>query len=105
MAADGDCHHLCKLMAPVRHRWSINDVIGGIRNTVMPSVCSPIFAADRILVEGYCTRPMCKGSCRSRKHLTGRCQSTPENILDNNGHESSLCLHLCHLNCDDDICR
>ncbi|XP_069699556.1 uncharacterized protein [Periplaneta americana] len=75
MAADGDCHHLCKLMAPVRHRWSINDVIGGIRNTVMPSVCSPIFAADRILVEGYCTRPMCKGSCRSRKHLTGRCQS------------------------------
>ncbi|KAJ4431758.1 hypothetical protein ANN_20363 [Periplaneta americana] len=41
MAADGDCHHLCKLMAPVRHRWSINDVIGGIRNTVMPSDCSP----------------------------------------------------------------
>ncbi|KAJ4447236.1 hypothetical protein ANN_09240, partial [Periplaneta americana] len=37
MAADGDCYHLCKLMAPVRHRWSINDVIGGIRNTVMPS--------------------------------------------------------------------
>ncbi|KAJ4432364.1 hypothetical protein ANN_20983 [Periplaneta americana] len=34
MAADGDCHHLCKLMAQVRHRWSINDVIGGIRNTV-----------------------------------------------------------------------
>ncbi|KAJ4442191.1 hypothetical protein ANN_12057 [Periplaneta americana] len=33
MAADGDCHHLCKLMAPVRHRWCINDVIGGIRNT------------------------------------------------------------------------
>ncbi|KAJ4451613.1 hypothetical protein ANN_03082 [Periplaneta americana] len=28
-------------MAPVRHRWSINDVIGGIRNTVMPSDCSP----------------------------------------------------------------
>ncbi|KAJ4434499.1 hypothetical protein ANN_23061 [Periplaneta americana] len=42
MAADGDCHHLCKLMAPVRHRWSINDVIGGIRNTVMPSDCSPV---------------------------------------------------------------
>ncbi|KAJ4438917.1 hypothetical protein ANN_14871 [Periplaneta americana] len=41
MAADGDCHHLCKLMAPVRHRWSINDVIGGIRNTVIPSDCSP----------------------------------------------------------------
>ncbi|KAJ4448049.1 hypothetical protein ANN_10061 [Periplaneta americana] len=41
MAADGDCHHLCKLMAPVRHRWSINDVIGGIRNTVMPSDGSP----------------------------------------------------------------
>ncbi|KAJ4435899.1 hypothetical protein ANN_18519 [Periplaneta americana] len=41
MAADADCHHLCKLMAPVRHRWSINDVIGGIRNTVMPSDCSP----------------------------------------------------------------
>ncbi|KAJ4434019.1 hypothetical protein ANN_16338 [Periplaneta americana] len=40
MAADGDCHHLCKLMAPVRHRWSINDVIGGIRNTVMSSDCS-----------------------------------------------------------------
>ncbi|KAJ4444325.1 hypothetical protein ANN_06117 [Periplaneta americana] len=36
MAADGDCHHLCKLMAPVRHRWSINDVIGGIRNTPYP---------------------------------------------------------------------
>ncbi|KAJ4427787.1 hypothetical protein ANN_25440 [Periplaneta americana] len=42
MAADGAFHHLCKLMAPVRHRWSINDVIGGIRNTVMPSDCSPI---------------------------------------------------------------
>ncbi|KAJ4431311.1 hypothetical protein ANN_19908 [Periplaneta americana] len=28
-------------MAPVRHRWSINDVIGGIRNTVMPSDYSP----------------------------------------------------------------
>ncbi|KAJ4448436.1 hypothetical protein ANN_10452 [Periplaneta americana] len=42
MAADGDCHHLCKLMAPVRHRWSINDVIGGIRYTVMPSDCSPM---------------------------------------------------------------
>ncbi|KAJ4446730.1 hypothetical protein ANN_13427 [Periplaneta americana] len=42
MAADGDCHHLCKLMAPVRQRWSINDVIGGIRNTVMPSDCSPV---------------------------------------------------------------
>ncbi|KAJ4445851.1 hypothetical protein ANN_12536 [Periplaneta americana] len=42
MAADGDCHHLCKLMAPVRHRWSINDVIGGIRNTVMPSDCSAV---------------------------------------------------------------
>ncbi|KAJ4448321.1 hypothetical protein ANN_10336 [Periplaneta americana] len=41
MAADGDCHHLCKLMALVRHRWSINDVIGGIRNTVMPSDCLP----------------------------------------------------------------
>ncbi|KAJ4428852.1 hypothetical protein ANN_25845 [Periplaneta americana] len=41
VAADGDCHHLCKLMAPVRHRWSINDFIGGIRNTVMPSDCSP----------------------------------------------------------------
>ncbi|KAJ4432038.1 hypothetical protein ANN_20652 [Periplaneta americana] len=40
MAADGDYHRLCKLMAPVRHRWSINDVIGGIRNTVMPSDCS-----------------------------------------------------------------
>ncbi|KAJ4425378.1 hypothetical protein ANN_27993 [Periplaneta americana] len=38
MTADGACHHLCKLMAPVRHRWSINDVIGGIRNTVMPSI-------------------------------------------------------------------
>ncbi|KAJ4433200.1 hypothetical protein ANN_15457 [Periplaneta americana] len=41
MAADGDFHHLCKLMAPVRHRWSINDVIGGIRNTLMPSDCTP----------------------------------------------------------------
>ncbi|KAJ4438947.1 hypothetical protein ANN_14901 [Periplaneta americana] len=42
MATDGDCHHLCKLMAPVRHRWSINDVIGGIRNTAMPSDCSSL---------------------------------------------------------------
>ncbi|KAJ4450351.1 hypothetical protein ANN_01772 [Periplaneta americana] len=41
MATDGDCHYLWKLMAPVQHRWSINDVIGGIRNTVMPSDCSP----------------------------------------------------------------
>ncbi|KAJ4429865.1 hypothetical protein ANN_22069 [Periplaneta americana] len=47
MAADGDCHHLCKLMAPVRHRWSINDVIGGIRNTVMPSDCSPHYLQIR----------------------------------------------------------
>ncbi|KAJ4431957.1 hypothetical protein ANN_20566 [Periplaneta americana] len=42
MAADGDCHHLCKLMAPVRHRWSISDVIVEIRNTVMPSDCSAL---------------------------------------------------------------
>ncbi|KAJ4446967.1 hypothetical protein ANN_13669, partial [Periplaneta americana] len=42
MAADGDCHHLCKLMAPVRHRWSISDSIGEIRNTVMPSDCSAL---------------------------------------------------------------
>ncbi|KAJ4431517.1 hypothetical protein ANN_20115 [Periplaneta americana] len=35
-AADGDCHHLCKLMAPVRHRWSISHAIGEIRNSVMP---------------------------------------------------------------------
>ncbi|KAJ4448472.1 hypothetical protein ANN_10488 [Periplaneta americana] len=33
MADDGDCHHLCKLMAPVRHRWSISHAIGEIRNT------------------------------------------------------------------------
>ncbi|KAJ4449202.1 hypothetical protein ANN_00599 [Periplaneta americana] len=33
MAADGDCHNLCKLMEPVRHRWSISDVIVEIRNT------------------------------------------------------------------------
>ncbi|KAJ4426357.1 hypothetical protein ANN_27171 [Periplaneta americana] len=33
MAADGDCHHLCKLMALVRHRWSISVAIGEIRNT------------------------------------------------------------------------
>ncbi|KAJ4438258.1 hypothetical protein ANN_14197 [Periplaneta americana] len=39
MAADGDCHHLCMLMAPVRHRWSISDSIGEIRNIVMPSDC------------------------------------------------------------------
>ncbi|KAJ4442819.1 hypothetical protein ANN_04412 [Periplaneta americana] len=42
MAADGDCHHLCKLMEPVRHRWSISDVIVEIRNTVMPSDCSAL---------------------------------------------------------------
>ncbi|KAJ4445273.1 hypothetical protein ANN_07074 [Periplaneta americana] len=42
MVADGDCHHLCKLMAPVRHRWSISGSIGEIRNTVIPSDCSPL---------------------------------------------------------------
>ncbi|KAJ4443918.1 hypothetical protein ANN_05705 [Periplaneta americana] len=42
MTADGDCHHLCKLMAPVRHRWSISDVIVEIRNIVMPSDCSAL---------------------------------------------------------------
>ncbi|KAJ4438630.1 hypothetical protein ANN_14577, partial [Periplaneta americana] len=42
MAADGDWHHLCKLMEPVRHRWSISDVIVEIRNTVMPSDCSAL---------------------------------------------------------------
>ncbi|KAJ4428699.1 hypothetical protein ANN_25692 [Periplaneta americana] len=42
MMADGDCHHFCKVMEPVRHRWSIHDVIGGIRNTVMPSDCSAL---------------------------------------------------------------
>ncbi|KAJ4441548.1 hypothetical protein ANN_11404 [Periplaneta americana] len=47
MAADGDCHHLCKLMPPVRHRCS--DVIGGIRNTVMPSDCSPVVAVKETL--------------------------------------------------------
>ncbi|KAJ4444691.1 hypothetical protein ANN_06488 [Periplaneta americana] len=53
MAADGDYHHLCKLMAPVRHRWSINDVIGGIRNTVMPSDCSPVRFGIRSLLPPY----------------------------------------------------
>ncbi|KAJ4435089.1 hypothetical protein ANN_23664 [Periplaneta americana] len=42
MAADGDCHHLCKLMKSVRHRWNISDAIGEIRNTVMPSDCSAL---------------------------------------------------------------
>ncbi|KAJ4435238.1 hypothetical protein ANN_23816 [Periplaneta americana] len=42
MAADGDCHHLCKLMEPVRHLWSISDIIVEIRNTVMPSDCSAL---------------------------------------------------------------
>ncbi|KAJ4429787.1 hypothetical protein ANN_21991 [Periplaneta americana] len=42
MAVDGDCHHLCKLMAPLRHRWSISVAIGEIRNTVMPSDCSAL---------------------------------------------------------------
>ncbi|KAJ4447607.1 hypothetical protein ANN_09614 [Periplaneta americana] len=41
-AADGECHHLCKLMEPVRQRWSISDVIVEIRNTVMPSDCSAL---------------------------------------------------------------
>ncbi|KAJ4428387.1 hypothetical protein ANN_24407 [Periplaneta americana] len=55
MAVDGDCHHLCKLMTPVRHRWSINDVIGGIRNTVMSSDCSPVRFGIRS-VDALCTR-------------------------------------------------
>ncbi|KAJ4436941.1 hypothetical protein ANN_17073 [Periplaneta americana] len=41
-AADGDCHHLCKLMAPVQHQWSTRDVIVEIRNTVIPSDCSAL---------------------------------------------------------------
>ncbi|KAJ4439772.1 hypothetical protein ANN_07900 [Periplaneta americana] len=61
IAADGDCHHLCKLMARVRHRWSINDVIGGIRNTVMPSDCSPVRFGIRSLTSPVkhmeCTEP------------------------------------------------
>ncbi|KAJ4429715.1 hypothetical protein ANN_21919 [Periplaneta americana] len=61
MAADGDCHHLCKLMAPVRHRWSINDVIGGIRNTVMPSDCSP----DRDRWRAYVRAAMNSGFLKS----------------------------------------
>ncbi|KAJ4430007.1 hypothetical protein ANN_22215 [Periplaneta americana] len=40
MAADGDCHHLCKLMAPVRHRWGISHTIGEIRNTILET--SPV---------------------------------------------------------------
>ncbi|KAJ4436976.1 hypothetical protein ANN_17108 [Periplaneta americana] len=56
MAADGDCHHLCKLMAPVRHRWSINDVIGGIRNTVMPSDCSPNYLSANFDYSTRCRR-------------------------------------------------
>ncbi|KAJ4449112.1 hypothetical protein ANN_00507 [Periplaneta americana] len=51
MTADGVCHHLSKLMAPVRHQWSINDVIGGIRNTVMPSDCSPVRFGIRSYVQ------------------------------------------------------
>ncbi|KAJ4446196.1 hypothetical protein ANN_12890 [Periplaneta americana] len=42
MAADGDCHHLCKLMAPVRHRWSISVAIGESQNTVMTSDSSAL---------------------------------------------------------------
>ncbi|KAJ4436581.1 hypothetical protein ANN_16614 [Periplaneta americana] len=51
MAADGDCHHLCKLMAPVRHRWSINDVIGGIRNTVLQEDFVPNLQGMRVNME------------------------------------------------------
>ncbi|KAJ4452258.1 hypothetical protein ANN_03776 [Periplaneta americana] len=51
MAADGDCHHLCKLMAPVRHRWSINDVIGGIRNTSLMLAGSEFQSLGRAIVK------------------------------------------------------
>ncbi|KAJ4444683.1 hypothetical protein ANN_06480 [Periplaneta americana] len=53
MAADGDYHHLCKLMTPVRHGWSISDSIGGIRNTVMPSDCSALRFGIRSLRSRY----------------------------------------------------
>ncbi|KAJ4435171.1 hypothetical protein ANN_23747 [Periplaneta americana] len=37
-------------MAPVRHRWSISDVIVEIRNTVMPSDCSALRFGIRSVV-------------------------------------------------------
>ncbi|KAJ4427688.1 hypothetical protein ANN_25337 [Periplaneta americana] len=64
MAADGDCHHLCKLMAPVRHRWSINDVNGGIRNTVMPSNCSPTLQRE---INKFPNCPECRQHTGHRK--------------------------------------
>ncbi|KAJ4438340.1 hypothetical protein ANN_14282 [Periplaneta americana] len=66
MAADGACHHLCKLMAPVRHRWSINDVIGGIRNTVIPSDCSPLigYITTEYVVTGNIQRPVKKNNSK-----------------------------------------
>ncbi|KAJ4433248.1 hypothetical protein ANN_15507 [Periplaneta americana] len=42
-----------RLMAPVRHRWSINDVIGGIRNTVVPSDCSP---KKNLKIDAHCNK-------------------------------------------------
>ncbi|KAJ4429546.1 hypothetical protein ANN_21715 [Periplaneta americana] len=64
MAADGECHHLCKLMAPVRHRWSINDVIGGIRNTVMPSDCSPVRFGIRSMAFAQSPKKAMRQCCR-----------------------------------------
>ncbi|KAJ4448101.1 hypothetical protein ANN_10113 [Periplaneta americana] len=67
MAADGDCHHLCKLMAPVRHRWSINDVIGGIRNTTVDNLRQRSSAQSTLglasLTRGEDTALWCNRSC------------------------------------------
>ncbi|KAJ4445194.1 hypothetical protein ANN_06995 [Periplaneta americana] len=48
MADDGYCHHLCKLMEPVRYQWSISDIIVEIRNTAYYGVTGVAQSAEEL---------------------------------------------------------
>ncbi|KAJ4443100.1 hypothetical protein ANN_04750 [Periplaneta americana] len=120
MTADGACHHFCKLMAPVRHRWSINDVIGGIRNTVTDvALAAGAFPADLELRSGVRSIPAWTdylvglfprffrpGSQMKTDHLayiSQRANWYHRNLIaelasgcDSRKHSYNLCLHTSH---------
>ncbi|KAJ4448139.1 hypothetical protein ANN_10151 [Periplaneta americana] len=74
MAADGDFHHLCKLMAPVRHRWSISVTIGEIRNTEVVSLSAEVAtdASDWTMYSRTQVRLAIKVTTVIGRLLTGR---------------------------------
>ncbi|KAJ4446934.1 hypothetical protein ANN_13636 [Periplaneta americana] len=82
-------------MAPVRHRWSISDVIVEIRNTVMPSDCSALRFGIRSQSEDQ-IEPIENEDNRDAKYYN------VEIIVSTGCNKSPLCI-LCYFKMNDVI--